>query len=357
MINLATTYQEKYSTFECGYHSFLGQNRTQFGVKFFIFALVYLILDLEILLTFPYAASGYENGIYGLTLTLGFIGIITLGFVFELGKQALKIDSKQTSSFNTRPSGHLTQTPASPGSKICNLGVRRFSSSSLSEARFSFRAMSEGKTRGTATLSRLATPEVLFTKYPNIRETNIILLLVLFTIILGIYPSIITDGLNYTLSTLTYGASFLFVDNHDVVVKYGFMPAALSITSASPDYATPILRLSMKFQNNPEIAPSILDYSIKVAEGTISVMTSTVMICGVTVPVVGIAAIAICAYSLYAFVATNQLNNVVHGMDISRKELIKLVTENPILDDRQNFTELSRNIRESNISARQLTNL
>ena len=31
-------YQEKYSIFECGFHSFLGQNRTQFGVKFFIFA-------------------------------------------------------------------------------------------------------------------------------------------------------------------------------------------------------------------------------------------------------------------------------------------------------------------------------
>ena len=39
-------YQEKYSIFECGFHSFLGQNRTQFGVKFFIFALVYLLLDL-----------------------------------------------------------------------------------------------------------------------------------------------------------------------------------------------------------------------------------------------------------------------------------------------------------------------
>ena len=30
-------YQEKYSIFECGFHSFLGQNRTQFGIKFFIF--------------------------------------------------------------------------------------------------------------------------------------------------------------------------------------------------------------------------------------------------------------------------------------------------------------------------------
>jgi NADH-ubiquinone oxidoreductase chain 3 len=101
MINLVTTYQEKYSIFECGFHSFLGQNRTQFGVKFFIFAIVYLVLDLEIVLIFPYAASGYENGIYGLILTSGFIVIITLGFVFELGKQALRIDSKQTSSINS----------------------------------------------------------------------------------------------------------------------------------------------------------------------------------------------------------------------------------------------------------------
>lgn len=88
-------YQEKYSIFECGFHSFLGQNRTQFGVKFFIFALVYLLLDLEIILTFPFALSEYVNNIYGLIITLAFVGIITLGFVYELGKSALKIDSRQ----------------------------------------------------------------------------------------------------------------------------------------------------------------------------------------------------------------------------------------------------------------------
>src|SRR6188508_3314438 len=92
-------YQEKYSIFECGFHSFLGQNRTQFGVKFFIFALVYLLLDLEILVIFPFGLSSYENGIYGLIIVLLFIGIITVGFVFELGKSALKIDSRQSSSY------------------------------------------------------------------------------------------------------------------------------------------------------------------------------------------------------------------------------------------------------------------
>ena len=89
-------YQEKYSIFECGFHSFLGQNRTQFGVKFFIFALVYLLLDLEIVMIYPFSVSEYENGIYGLIVVLIFIVIITVGFVFELGKNALKIESKQT---------------------------------------------------------------------------------------------------------------------------------------------------------------------------------------------------------------------------------------------------------------------
>jgi NADH-ubiquinone oxidoreductase chain 3 len=88
-------YQEKYSIFECGFHSFLGQNRTQFGIKFFIYALVYLLLDLEILLLFPFALSGYINNIYGLSIALIFTIIVTIGFIFELGKGALKIDSRQ----------------------------------------------------------------------------------------------------------------------------------------------------------------------------------------------------------------------------------------------------------------------
>lgn len=92
-------YQEKYSIFECGFHSFLGQNRSQFGVKFFIFALVYLLLDLEILVIYPYGLSSYENGVYGLIIVLIFIGIITVGFIFELGKSALKIDSRQSYNY------------------------------------------------------------------------------------------------------------------------------------------------------------------------------------------------------------------------------------------------------------------
>lgn len=88
-------YQEKYSIFECGFHSFLGQNRSQFTIKFFIYGLIFLLLDLEILLLFPHAVSSYSNDLYGLIIMLGFTTIVTIGFIFELGKNALKIDSKQ----------------------------------------------------------------------------------------------------------------------------------------------------------------------------------------------------------------------------------------------------------------------
>ncbi len=92
-------YQEKDSAFECGFHSFLGQNRTQFSVSFFIFDLLFLLFDLEILLIYPYAVSAYTNGIYGLVIMLIFFIVLTLGFVFELGKNALKIDSRQMITF------------------------------------------------------------------------------------------------------------------------------------------------------------------------------------------------------------------------------------------------------------------
>jgi NADH-ubiquinone oxidoreductase chain 4 len=38
----------------------------------------------------------------------------------------------------------------------------------------------------------------------NIREYSILLILVIFTIVLGVYPSIITDGLNYISTGLLY---------------------------------------------------------------------------------------------------------------------------------------------------------
>src|SRR3978361_280385 len=100
-------YQEKDSAFECGFHSFLGQNRTQFSISFFIFALLFLLFDLEILLVYPYVVSAYANGVYGLVVMLIFFLALTLGFAFELGKNALKIDSRQVIAISDTNSSNI----------------------------------------------------------------------------------------------------------------------------------------------------------------------------------------------------------------------------------------------------------
>ena len=88
-------YKEKDSSFECGFHSFLGQNRSEFAISFFLFGLLFLIFDLEIVLSFPYVVSGYANASYGLTIIFFFFIFLTAGFCFEIGKKALTINSRQ----------------------------------------------------------------------------------------------------------------------------------------------------------------------------------------------------------------------------------------------------------------------
>lgn len=63
---------------------------------------MFLLFDLEILLVYPYAVSTNTNDIYGLSIMLIFFVLLTLGFVFELGKGALTIESRQTSSYSTQ---------------------------------------------------------------------------------------------------------------------------------------------------------------------------------------------------------------------------------------------------------------
>ena len=68
---------------------------------------MFLLFDLEILLVYPYVVSAYTNGIYGLVIMLIFFLALTLGFAFELGKNALKIDSRQMSSLFNKNTNRL----------------------------------------------------------------------------------------------------------------------------------------------------------------------------------------------------------------------------------------------------------
>ena len=121
-------YMEKNSVFECGFSSFLGQNRTQFSISFFIFALLFLLFDLEILLVYPYLVSAYTNGVYGLVIMLMFLLALTLGFAFELGKKALFIDSRQMSNVATNSKSNYIRKVNLNISPFLDRGKRHYSS-------------------------------------------------------------------------------------------------------------------------------------------------------------------------------------------------------------------------------------
>jgi NADH-ubiquinone oxidoreductase chain 3 len=116
---------DKSDAFECGFSSFRGQNRSEFNVSFFIFGLIFLLLDLEILLVYPYAVSSYNNSYYGALFVIVFIILLTVGFVFELGKGALKLNSKQTGYLKSSSALYSAEQRSGKGNSNKNLNNKQ----------------------------------------------------------------------------------------------------------------------------------------------------------------------------------------------------------------------------------------
>ena len=81
---------EKLSPYECGFTPIYGQTRSQFSVHFYIVAILFLVFDLEILLLYPISVTLYQVSSYGFTIAIIFFSVLTIGFIFELGKGVLK---------------------------------------------------------------------------------------------------------------------------------------------------------------------------------------------------------------------------------------------------------------------------
>jgi NADH-ubiquinone oxidoreductase chain 3 len=91
---------EKISPFECGFTGFSGQTRTPFSISFYLVGLLFLIFDLEIALLYPYIVSSSNNSNYGLWFVIFFLLILTVGFIYEFSKGALKITRQDVNESN-----------------------------------------------------------------------------------------------------------------------------------------------------------------------------------------------------------------------------------------------------------------
>lgn len=80
---------EKLSPYECGFEAF-GDARGRFDVRFYLVAILFIIFDLEVAFLFPWAIGLSEIGEFGFWSMMIFLGILTIGFVYEWKKGALE---------------------------------------------------------------------------------------------------------------------------------------------------------------------------------------------------------------------------------------------------------------------------
>ncbi len=82
---------EKVSAYECGFDAF-DDARMKFDVRFYLVAILFIIFDLEVAFLFPWAVAFNSVGWLGFWSMMAFLGILTIGFIYEWKKGALEWD-------------------------------------------------------------------------------------------------------------------------------------------------------------------------------------------------------------------------------------------------------------------------
>jgi NADH-quinone oxidoreductase subunit A len=82
---------EKLSAYECGSEPF-SDARMPFPVRYYIFAMLFVIFDIEVIFLYPWAVVFDKIGLIGLVEMLVFIGLFLLAYVYAWRKGALEWD-------------------------------------------------------------------------------------------------------------------------------------------------------------------------------------------------------------------------------------------------------------------------
>jgi len=80
---------EKLSPYECGFAPF-SDTRVRFEVRFYLVSILFIIFDLEVAFLFPWAVSLGGIGVFGFWSMILFLGVLTVGFIYEWKKGALE---------------------------------------------------------------------------------------------------------------------------------------------------------------------------------------------------------------------------------------------------------------------------
>lgn len=79
----------KSSTYECGMDT-IGPSWIQFNFRYYYYALLFVIFDVEAIFMYPWAVHFKQLGLFGLVEMTIFILILVLGYVYAWKKRALE---------------------------------------------------------------------------------------------------------------------------------------------------------------------------------------------------------------------------------------------------------------------------
>ena len=80
---------EKLSAYECGFNAF-DDARMKFDVRFYLVSILFIIFDLEVAFLFPWAITLGATGVFAFWSMVTFLGVLTVGFIYEWKKGALE---------------------------------------------------------------------------------------------------------------------------------------------------------------------------------------------------------------------------------------------------------------------------
>src|SRR5450759_202040 len=93
LVAFQQTDPEKLSAYECGFNAF-DDARMKFDVRFYLVSILFIIFDLEVAFLFPWAVAlmklPHATGQFAFWSMMGFLGVLTVGFVYEWKKGALE---------------------------------------------------------------------------------------------------------------------------------------------------------------------------------------------------------------------------------------------------------------------------
>jgi len=80
---------EKYTTYESGIDPFQ-DSRAQYNIRYYIFALLFVVFDIETVFLYPWAVAYEKLGLFALIEMLIFVVMLLIGLIYAWKKKVLK---------------------------------------------------------------------------------------------------------------------------------------------------------------------------------------------------------------------------------------------------------------------------